>query len=84
MVKPLLNFLYSVLKVKLQKGNLAAGLQQSFVQRGSSSLQKGFSVQRGAGAKYKWQGDIFTTIFVVKFPSYKSVQQELDSSVLEC
>lgn len=52
------------------------------MQRGLSILQKDFGVQRGAKAWYKCWGGISTTIFVVRFPSYKSVQQELVSSVL--
>lgn len=73
MVKPLLNFLYFGLKVRLQKGNLQLVCHSALVQRGLSILQKDFGVQRGAKAWYKCWDGISTTTFVVRFPSYKSV-----------
>lgn len=83
MVKPLLDFLHFGLKVRLQKGNLQLVCHSPLVQRGLwIPLWKDIGVQRGAKAWYKCWDGISTTTFVVRFPSYKSVWQELVSSVL--
>lgn len=59
MVKPLLDFLYSGLKVRLQKGNSQLVCHSLLrLQRGLSILQKDFGVQRGAKAWYKCWGGI--------------------------
>lgn len=82
MVKPLFDFLFSGLKVRLQKGSMQLVCHSPLVQRGLSIFQKDFGIQRGAKAWYKCWCGISTTICVVGIPSYKSVWQELVSSVL--
>lgn len=63
--------IFSSGKSYLPKGSLAALGRSQLLQRWLLSLHQDCSVWRGAKAEYKCWSDVFTSVLLVKFPSYK-------------